>query len=292
MWQFLRSVSRWFRQNNIALVRMMFSLLCIGLVIAKVVMLSEVDLVSVSLLLLAALSFRPTMFAAIPRFVRRFKVAGVDVDLQDPDSARVQEQFEAAQDKPVPSSEPLPPASAATTEGEISKIVRTKKIVLYDDDGNVERARLCVVGDGAVKLELCDSAGERRAVMWVSPNGEGRIALADNDGIVRVGLSGSETPLVISDSNQVARGGFLVDDNNRVVLALMSDSGEMNCSLNAGTDGGGIKVNSTDNKSHAGLLATNGMSAGALALDNAATGRSTILLAGRAAKIEKGDSSG
>ena len=291
MWQFLLSVSRWFRQNNIALVRMMLSVLCIGLVIAKVLMLSQVDFVSVSLLLLAALSFRPTMFAAIPRFVRRFKVAGVDVDLFDRDSARLQAKLEAAQGKAVPSSEPLPLAPGATTEGEISEIVRTKKIVLYDGNGNEERARLFVDGDGIVNLQLCDLAGEQRATMWVSQDGEPGIVLADNDGVDRLWLGGSDTPVLIHDSKGLVRGGFIVDDDNEAHLVLLSDSGKINCVLYAKEDGGGIRVGSTDGKNSAGLAATNGMS-GALYLRNNSSGRVTNMMAGRAAKIDKGDSSG
>lgn len=291
MWQFLLSVSRWFRQNTIALVRMMLSLLCIGLVIAKVVMLSEVDFVSVSLLLLAALSFRPTMLEAIPRYVRHLRMGGMDVDLHDPDSARIQQKFEAAQEKPVPSSEPMPPPSAESIVGEISEIVRTKKIVLHDGNTNEERARLFVAGNGAVNLQLFDSAGEERAAMWVSEDGEGRIKLADNNGIVRLLLSGDDVPLIFRDSKDGARGGLLVGDDNETYFALLNEDGQINCTLKASKDGGMIRVNSTDEKNGAGLAAANGIP-GALYLANKSTGESTVLLAGRAAKIEKGDSSG
>lgn len=288
---FSLSVIPWFRRNSITLVRMMFSLFCIGLVIAKVVKLDEVDFVSVSLLLIAAISFRPTMLGAIPRYVRRFKMGGVDVDLQDQDSVRIQEKLEAVQNKPVPPSEPMPPAPGATTVGEISEIVRTRKIVLHDSNTNEERARLFVAGNGAVNLQLCDSAGEQRAAMWVSQDGEGGIILADNAGLARLLLSGDDTPLVIRDSKDVARAGFVIDDGNEIFFALLSDDGELNCMLKTVTDGGVIRVESRDGNNGAGLVAVNG-TPGVLLLRNKATGEMTTLQAGSAAKINKGDSSG
>lgn len=289
MSQFLHSVRRWFRQNGIALVRIMFSLLCIGLAVYKAFKLDEVDFASVIILLLAAFSFRPTMFEAIPRFVRRVKVAGVDLDLHDRDSTHIQEQFDAAQDKSVLPSERMPPTSAASTVGEISEIVRTKRIVLHDGNTNEERARLFVAGSGAVSLQLCDSAGEPRATMWVSEDGKGRVNLVDNRGIMRLLLNGSDSPVIVRDSKDVARGGFFVADDE-VFFALMGDNGVINCSLKANAEGGVIRADSTDEKSTAGLVAVNALS-GALYLGNSSTGEKTTSLAGRAAKIDKGDRS-
>ena len=110
--------------------------------------------------------------------------------------------------------------------------MRTRQLVLHD--GNCERARLYVGQDGAVGLELCDSSGERRVGLWVVTEGVGAIALADDDGLWRLRLNGTNAPLIVCDSDDVARTALVVVDE-LAALAVMGSDGQI-CSLVAAAE--------------------------------------------------------
>lgn len=255
MWKLPVSVFGRLRKHNTAIARIMFSLICLGLVIAKFIVLKEIDFVSLCLLLLAAISFHPTMIAAVPRFLRHIRIGSLDLGLQDPDSSPVQAGLAEVQHKLASSSVPDPPALVAATPGDICDIVRTKQLVLHDD--NCERARMFVGQNGAVALELCDSSGERRATFWVSKRGVGGITMADENGVWRVAIRGTNEPLAIYDSNNVARTAVIIDEDE-AFLAVMGSNGQI-CSLVTGdAKGGRVQVHSIDQKSTAGLAAIDG----------------------------------
>lgn len=269
------------QQNSGTLSRMMFSFLCLGLIITQLIMQREVNFVTLCLLLLAAISFWPRVFTEIPRVVRHLKVAGVDVDLNYPESAHVQEKLREAAEKAE--SEPEPSPTVATTGEDICDIVRTKQIVLHDD--NCERARLFVGPDGAVSLELCASSGDRGAALWVSADGVGGLTLADDNGLGRLILNGSDVPLRFRDSNAVERGAFVVDDKNETTLSLMNETGEINCLLTANKDGGWIQAISEGRTCRANLFAVKDLPAFLHLSDNVKR-VSTKLMAGGGDQID------
>ena len=270
------------RQNGEAWVRVLFGVFCIGIIITKIKMEGEFNFVSLSVLFLAAICFFPRVFSKLFGNVRRLKVGSVDIDLHNPMIDHIEEKL-----KEVDESSALEPRSstiATPHDVDISDVVRTRQIVLHDD--NRERARLSVSNNGSVRLELFDSSGGRRVGIGVSSDGSSMIKLSDNNDVDRLVLRGYDLPISIRDENDKHRIAFLLEDNKGSIGIMNSD--EKLCSLLGTLESGGIVfTNSANDKSASGITSVDG-SPGALFLIDRAVGVHTMLNAGDIAPVEIG----
>lgn len=275
-----KSAQSWLHQYGGTLSRITFSIFCIGLVVAKLIIQKEVDFVSVCLLLIAWLSFWPKVFSEIPRYIHRIRAAGVDVELHDPNLTSFDEKLRGAVEMALFEQEP--PPAIPVNDGEISEIVRTKKIVLHDD--NCERARLFVRSDGAVSLELYASSGEHRAAMLVSSEGIGWFSLTDKNGQRRLTLNGSDTPLQINDESGKTRGTFVIDGSTSAGFGVMNPDENICSVIMASQEGGIIYTHSANHKSSS-ILAAADEHPGELLLIDGNTSATTKLRAGHAPAV-------